>query len=189
LSGESGEPKIPVALEQSGGRVLRKVVAQSVEDDRRGNSVAGGLPHGGDFAGGEEESIRLPIALPPQILPSDPQISSIVDVPSPDRQQSTVDRGTCGLRKVPVPPGGVRLHPGGARDPRGVAIRARVCACTGHRTGPRGRGPGKRPGRETGGDRTGRSTLPTPRIPGRADSRLRSRGHIPDPALRATGGD
>ena len=92
LSGESGEPKVPVPLEQAGGRVLRKVVAQSVEDDRRGNSVADGLPHGGDFAGGEEKSIRLPIGLPLQILPGDPQVSGIVDIPSPDRQQSTVDR-------------------------------------------------------------------------------------------------
>src|SRR5439155_1746002 len=189
LSRESGEPKVPVPLEQAGGRVRRKGVAQSVEDDRRGNSVADGLPHGGDFAGGEEESIRLPIALSPQILPSDAQIPRIVDIPSPDRQQSTFDRGTCGPRKVPVPPGGVRLHPGGARDPRGVAIRARVCACTGYRTGPRGRGAGERPGRETGGDRTGRSALPTPRIPGRADPRLGPRGHIPDPALRAPGSD
>jgi len=79
--------------------VLREVVAQSVEDDRRGNSVADGLPHGGDFACGEEKSIRLPIALSPQILPSDAQIPRIVGIPSPDRLKSTVDRGPIRRRR------------------------------------------------------------------------------------------
>src|SRR5207245_2426915 len=52
--------------------------------------------------------------------------------------ERSFDRGTCGPREVPVPPGGVRLHSSGACDSRGIAVRAGVCPRAGDRAGPSG---------------------------------------------------
>ena len=71
-------------------------MAQSVEDQCRGNVVAHRLSDGGDLTGREEESIRLPIGFLSQVAPRDPEITGIVDIPSPDRLQCPVDGGPIG---------------------------------------------------------------------------------------------
>src|SRR2546428_4516025 len=98
-------------------------------------------------------------------------------------------RGTRNPREVSVPPGSLRLHPLRESEPGGDPPRTRVRPGADPWQGAGARRPRARPGIGARRDRDRGPAGATPRLPRRADPRVRDRGHVLGSTLRASRGD
>src|SRR3989442_2784037 len=87
---DPGGPEVRGALDQTGQRVTRKVVARGVEDQGRRDSMTDRLARAREFAVREQEPVVIPVRLMLEKPTGDPKVPNVVPIPSPYRPEDPV---------------------------------------------------------------------------------------------------